>query len=127
MKETDKILIGIWRKIISMPPLIYNKEINRFGKIVRARINRLSEEENKIHHFVVRELPNVGKPISFEFIARELNISADRVSSHVEKLEKKKTYFYRYNDEGINWAYPVTVDNTPHHVSFSTGESINAA
>jgi hypothetical protein len=32
------------------------------------------------------------------------------------------------NDEGMAvWAYPVTVEKTPHRLTFSTGEQIYAA
>ena len=27
----------------------------------------------------------------------------------------------------VTWAYPVTVDQTPHHLTFNTGEKIYAA
>ncbi len=61
------------------------------------------------------------------FISQGVNLPIEHVEAVVDKLEKIKTFIYRYQDKAINWAYPVTVDNTPHQITFSTGERINAA
>jgi hypothetical protein len=103
------------------------RETTKMAKNMRTRINKITEEKKRIHHFVVRELPNAGQPISLAFVARALEMPVDRVSTLVDEMEKDKSFFHRYHSEGINWAYPVTVDNTPHRVTFSTGEQINAA
>ena len=127
MKRENKILIGIWHKIIPAPVFMLIMDSVKMAKVIKARINKLPEEKRRIHHFVVRELPNAGQPISLAFIAQGLKMPVDRVSTLVDEMEKGKTFFNRYHSEGINWAYPVTVDNTPHHVTFSTGEQVNAA
>ena len=42
-------------------------------------------------------------------------------------LEEHMTFICR-NSEGMAvWGYPVTVEKTPHHLTFSTGERIYAA
>jgi hypothetical protein len=127
VKRENKILMGIWHKIIPFPMFMVLTETVKMAKVMKARINKSSEEKKHIHHFVVRELPNAGQPISLAFIARGLKMSVDRVSTLVDEMEKDKTFFNRYHSADINWAYPVTVDNTPHHVTFSTGEQVNAA
>jgi hypothetical protein len=127
VKRENRILIGIWHKIIPAPMFMLIRETERMAKNRKARINKMTEEKRRIHHFVVRELPNAGQPVSLAFIAHDLKMPVDRVSDLVDEMEKDKTFFNRYHSEGINWAYPVTVDNTPHHVTFSTGEQVNAA
>ena len=72
-------------------------------------------------------MPISGMPLSLEYLAQALEMSRQKVQTIVEDLEKRKTFMYRYNSEAINWAYPVTVDKTPHHITFSTGEEVNAA
>jgi hypothetical protein len=37
------------------------------------------------------------------------------------------TFLYRGGGESVTWAYPVTVDRTPHRVAFSSGEQTYAA
>ena len=49
------------------------------------------------------------------------------VTEILDGLEKHMTFLFR-NDRGeVTWAYPVTVDETPHQVTFSTGEQLYAA
>ena len=78
-------------------------------------------------NFVVRELPNAGEPLSPEFIAQELDLPVSRVNLILEELEKHLTFLFRNKQGAVTWAYPVTVDRTPHHVTFNTGEQIYAA
>jgi hypothetical protein len=44
----------------------------------------------------------------------QLDMPLDRVKTIVNKLEEMKTFFYRYNCPGINWAYPVTTEDSGH-------------
>lgn len=127
MNRENKILIGIGHKIIPAPACLLIRDTARMAKKMKIRINKITEEKRRIHHFVVRELPNTAQPVSLASIAQGLKMPADRVSMLVDEMEKDKAFFNRYHSEGINWAYPVTADNTPHHVTFSTGEQIDAA
>jgi hypothetical protein len=70
---------------------------------------------------------DTNAPVTPEHIAKKLDMPLDWVKDVVEKLEEMKVFFYRYNSEGINWAYPVTSEETVHKVAFTTGEQCNAA
>ena len=37
------------------------------------------------------------------------------------------TFLFRNSQGAVTWAYPVTVEPTPHRVAFSTGEEVYAA
>jgi hypothetical protein len=76
---------------------------------------------------VVRELPGNGKPLSPELISNKLGFPADRVKDALDYLEKRMTFLYRNEDGDVVWAYPVTVDKTPHKITFNTGEKLYAA
>jgi hypothetical protein len=127
VNRENKILLGIGHRIFPAPMFMSIRETTKMAKNMKTRINKISEEKKRIHHFVVKELPNAGQPISPAFIALALAIPVERVSALVDEMEKDKSFFNRYHSEGINWAYPVTVDKTPHRVTFSTGEQVNAA
>jgi hypothetical protein len=49
------------------------------------------------------------------------------VNTILDDLEKKLTFLFRNEEGAVAWAYPVTVDKTPHHLTFSTGEQLYAA
>jgi hypothetical protein len=42
-------------------------------------------------------------------------------------MDKHMTFVCRNAQGAVVWAYPVTVERTPHHVTFSTGERLYAA
>jgi hypothetical protein len=53
------------------------------------------------------------------FAVRELAIVAE--------LERHFFFVVRGGEDHVSWAYPVTVDETPHRVTLGTGESIFGA
>jgi hypothetical protein len=73
------------------------------------------------------ESPSDRKPIPPALISAELNMSLSKTIEILDELERNLFFLVR-NDQGeISWAFPVTVDKTPHHLTFSTGERLNAA
>ena len=122
-----KLMLGLWRYIINMPPFLWEKQISKVKRKLQTEYSFLSEEHHSVHHFVVRELPYVGKPLAPELITDRLNIPVDRVRIILDDLEEGMTFLFRNNNGEVVWAYPVTVDKTPHHVSFNTGEELYAA
>jgi len=122
-----KLMLGLWRYIINMPPVLWEKQISKVKRKLQTEYSLLSKEHHSVHHFVVRELPYVGKPLSPELVADKLGIPVDRVRTILGDLEKRMTFLFRNNNGEVVWAYPVTVDKTPHHVSFNTGEELYAA
>ena len=127
MLMSNKLLLGFWRQMIPFPLMIWRGKIAGNAKKVEARLGFMSEEHHLVRNFVVRELPRVGTPLSPEFIAEELNLSVDRVKVILDKLEKHLTFLFRNEQGAVAWAYPVTVDNTPHYAIFSTGEQVYSA
>ena len=119
-----KLMGGFWRYMLSIPPFLWKKKISR---VDGGELRFMTEEHRLVHHYVVRELPRIGEPVSPEFVADKLAMPYDKVKSIFDDLEKHMTFICR-NDEGMAvWAYPVTVEKTPHHLAFSTGEQIYAA
>jgi DNA-directed RNA polymerase sigma subunit (sigma70/sigma32) len=94
---------------------------------LRAIAARLSKDERRVHHFVVREMAIAEEPITLELIGERLNLSVRRVADIVDKLESLKTFFYRNDSDGINWAYPLSLEDTGHEMIAGTGERFFAA
>jgi hypothetical protein len=121
----DTIMGGLWRYMLKIPPFIWRRKLT--GGKRDEELGFMTGEHRLVHHFIVRELPGIGEPISPDFVADTLAISRDRVATIFDDLEEHMTFICR-NDEGMAvWAYPVTVERTPHHLTFSTGEQIYAA
>jgi hypothetical protein len=123
----DKLMLGLWRYMLKVPPFLWEKQMSKAKKKFEAENSHMSEEHSLVHHFVVRELPYAGKPLSPELVANRLNLSISRVKVILDDLEKRMTFLFRNRKGEVVWAYPVTVDKTPHHLTFITGEQLYAA
>ncbi len=123
----EQILMGKGRDIIGIPRNMWEQGLRETLPLIKARLEFMSESHHLVRNFVVRELPKIEKPLSPEFISEHLNFSKAQVISILEDLEKHLTFLYRNNQGAVTWAYPVTVDETPHKIVFHTGEIINAA
>jgi hypothetical protein len=114
--------------MIGVPRALWRSEIAKNVAKTRARVARLiGDEHRRVQHFCVRELPRVGAPLRPLSIAEGLDMPLERVQVLLDELEAAMTFLYRNPAGEVHWAYPVTVDETPHLVTFSTGEQIHAA
>ena len=125
MRET--LLLGRGHEITEIPQKDWEMGLSQVQQHIKGRLGFMSEEHHLARNFVVRELPDVGEPLSPEFIAQKLNLPVYRVNVILEELEKHLTFLFRNEQAAVTWAYPVTVDKTPHHITFITGEQIYAA
>ena len=123
----ETVLIGRGHEIIDMPQKDWESGLSQVEQHIKGRLDFMSEEHHLVHHFVVRELPNVGEPLPPEVISQGLKLPLSQVNVILEELEKHLTFLFRNKQGAVIWAYPVTVENTPHHVNFDTGEQIYAA
>ena len=121
------LLLGVWRFLLRLPPPIWQQEVERSARASEKSLAFMTADHHKIRDFVVRELPRYAKPIPPEAIAQSLEIELERVDAILGELEKNLTFLYRNEEGAVNWAYPVTVEKTPHRVTLSTGEQIYAA
>jgi hypothetical protein len=119
----DSLLMGFWSYLIPIPATIWKRQVGA----EEADLDFMSDDHHRIRDFVVLEIPRVGKPLTPEFIARELDLPVSQVIAISDDLEKHMTFLFRNEEGAVTWAYPVTTDETPHRISFSTGEQINAA
>ena len=118
----ESLLLGIWKGTLPIPKMIWQRQVKG-----AAQLDLMTEDHHRVRNFVVTELPRTGEPLSPDYIASSLHIPHDQVVKLLDDLEKHKTFLFRDNTGSVLWAYPVTVDQTPHEITFSTGECINAA
>ncbi|MGD9234465.1 MAG: hypothetical protein PVH67_11470 [Desulfobacterales bacterium] len=122
-----KLYMGFRGFMMRIPPLLSDKGTKKGEKGVKANAACLSEEERKVHHFIVMKMAVVKDPITAELIAGELGMLIDRVIEIIDKLESLKTFIYRDDGKGINWAYPLSLENTGFRMTASSGEQFFAA
>ena len=87
----------------------------------------MSDDHHRVRNFVVSELPRAGKALPPAAIASRLDLTLEQVIKILDDLERHLVFLFRNPQGEVAWAYPVTVDQTPHRVTFSSGEKIYAA
>ena len=121
------LLIGMGRYLLRIPSAIWQREVNRSARTSGQALAFMSADHHKVRDYVVLELPRIAKPISPGTIAQSLNMPPLQVELILDELEKNMTFLYRNTSGAVTWAYPVTVEQTPHRITFSSGEQIYAA
>jgi len=118
----DGLLLGLGRYMIPIPRALWERVVKAGARKARARLAFMSEDHHRVRDFAVLELVRAGAPLAPETIAEALDLTVPRVVSILQELEAHLTFVFRGDRRVVTWAYPVTVDETPHHASFSTGE-----
>ena len=121
------LLLGLGRYFLRIPRPIWQQEVTRSARAAEKSLAFMTADHHRVRDYVVREMPRIAAPIAPETIAQDLNLLLERVIPILEELERNLTFLYRDQQGAVIWAYPVTVEKTPHQVTFSTGEQIYAA
>jgi hypothetical protein len=123
----NRLLFGYRRLMLPLPWALFTRMASIETDKSRRKLGNLNEDQRRVHHFVVRELPAYARPMEPDFVARKLAMDRGLVETIMDELERRKLFLYRPGGRDVEWAYPVTVVKTPHRVEFSSGESIWAA
>ena len=119
---SETILTGRGSEMTEMPRTTWECQLAAAPESMAKRLAFMSEDHHRVRDFAVLELARAGAPLAPETIAEALDLAVPRVVSILEELEAHLTFVFRGDRRVVTWAYPVTVDETPHHASFSTGE-----
>ena len=123
----NSLLLGIWRLTVGLPESLWQREVARQARGALESLGFMSEDHHRVRDYVVRELPRAGTSLAPAIISKELDLPVERTKAILDELEKGMTFLYRGDGEAVTWAYPVTVDRTPHRVTFGSGEQVYAA
>lgn len=123
----DNILLGRDQKIIEIPLAMWEQHLAQIPQHSQSRLNFMTEAHHRIRYFAVKEIANKQKPIEPELIAKELNMPLEQVNAILEELERRLFFLVRNEQGAVAWAYPVTVETTPHKLNFLSGERLYAA
>lgn len=124
---TETILLGRGREIIEIPRKVWEGHLARIPEHAGQRLAFLTETHHRVRRYVVRGLPVAGQPIEPAAIARALELPPDRVEAVLAELERNLFFLVRNKQGAVAWAYPVTVEPTPHRLTFQSGERLYGA
>jgi hypothetical protein len=124
---SESVLVGRGKHISKIPRAAWEEGLSQAPERIAERLRFMSEAHRLVRNFVVRELPHAGGPISVESISLQLGLPLPRTSEILEDLERHLFFLVRNPMGEVSWAFPVTADDTGHHLIFSTGERLDAA
>jgi hypothetical protein len=122
-----RVLLGFKRHMLPIPWGLFRRAVPREARRTGRALGGLDEEQRQVHHFVVRELPRLGQPMSPDYVAAALQMDEARVVEILDELERRLIFLFRPLGRDVVWAYPVTAEPTPHRLAFSSGERLWAA
>jgi hypothetical protein len=123
----EKILLGRGPKILEIPQATWKHHLTQIPQHSQSRLSFMTSAHHQIRYFVVKELVNTQKPIEPWFISEKLNMPLELVQSILEELERKLFFLVRNDQGAVAWAFPVTVETTPHKIDFSSSEHLYGA
>jgi hypothetical protein len=123
----EKILLGRGQQILEIPQATWKEHLTQIPQHSQTRLSFMTGAHHRVRYFVVKGLADKQKPIEPEFISKTLNMPLAQVTDILEELERKLFFLVRDEQGAVVWAYPVTVETTPHSLNFNTGERLYGA
>ena len=118
----DTLLLGLGRHMLPIPRLLWQRVVRAGARKSRAGLRFMTEDHHRIRDYVVLQLARAGVPLAAEMIAEALDLDLARVRTILDELEAHMTFLFRNEQGEVTWAYPVTLEETPHRAHLSTGE-----
>jgi predicted phosphoribosyltransferase len=118
----DTLLLGLGRHMLPIPRLLWQRMVRAGARKSRAGLRFMTEDHHRIRDYVVLQLARAGVPLAAEMIAEALDLDLARVRTILDELEAHMTFLFRNEQGEVTWAYPVTLEETPHRAHLSTGE-----
>jgi len=92
------------------------------------RLAFMTPAHHRVRNAAVRLLPgNGGRPLSVQQLAAAARVPEREARAIAAELERNLFFVVREGEDHISWAFPVTVDPTPHELGFGSGETIFGA
>ncbi len=119
---SDAILLGLGRWMVPIPAIVWRRVLRSSARKTSDTLRFMTPDHHRVRDFAVDRLFRMGAPLPPDEIARSLDLSPHRVAEILEDLERHLTFLFRGSGPAVTWAYPVTVERTPHQAIASTGE-----
>jgi hypothetical protein len=124
---TGHILLGREKQILAISEDTWKRHLAQVPQHSHDRLAFMAERHHRVRYFAVSELARLGKPVTPPHISASLKLPLGEVNSILLELEEHLFFLARNEEGAVIWAYPMTVEPTPHRLSFSSGEKLYAA
>ncbi len=124
---SDNVLLGIGRLTVPIPPFVWRRQVAGDAEGHSTHLAFMTPDHHRVRNFVVLEIARCARPLAPEYVAEQLDLPLSQVKAILDDLEHHMTFLFRNPQGEVVWAYPVTAAQTPHRVTFATGERLYAA
>lgn len=121
------ILIADGRGFTELPRAEWDAQLRKVSEGSDDRLDFMTDDHHRVRYFAVRELALRGHPLRPEDFAEGLGLPPAEVVEILDELERRLFFLVRNDAGAVSWAFPVTIDKTPHKLTFSTGERLHGA
>jgi hypothetical protein len=121
------VLLGFKHRMVPISWFLFIRILRHETKKTKRVLGGLDDEHRHIHHFVVKSLPGLARPMPPDYISDHLKMDKTRVIQILDELERRLIFLFRPGGRDVVWAYPITAEPTPHKLAFSSGERLWAA
>jgi hypothetical protein len=125
MNET--VRLGRGNQFIEIPQHAWEEHVSESAMHTKEKLGFMSPVHHRVRYFVVDALVRSGEALPPEQISQELELPLDQTCSILDDLEKNLFFLFRNEEGAVLWAYPVTVERTPHRLTFDSGERLYGA
>ncbi len=126
-EPADPVIVFRGKEWAEVSGPAWAREVRAAPARISERLEFMSMDHHVVRRFAVCELVRTGRPVAPEVIASRTALGLDRVTDVLAELEEGLFFLVRNDDGDVTWAFPVTVDQTPHRLTFSTGKRLYGA
>jgi hypothetical protein len=110
-----------------IPRTLWRRRVRAEAARARDRLGFMGADHHAVRDFVVLELARRDTPLDSSAIAAGTGLGSERTVEVLDDLERNLTYLFRRDGRRVDWAYPVTVERTPHRIRLDSGERLFGA
>lgn len=123
----NALVVRLGRSGVRVPGVLWQRIAAGQARRSASGIGWMRPEHHRVRDFTFTEIVRTGRALSPAQIAAGTGLDAGRAASVIDDLERGKTFLFRSDGVNVDWAYPAAAATTPHHVRFTSGETLYAA
>jgi hypothetical protein len=121
------IFIGQEQQMHKVSQTMWKQHLAQIPEHGPARLRFMTDAHRLVRNFVVKELAVRQQPIEPELLSDVLSLPLDQVKKLLDELEQKLFFLVQNEHGAVTWAYPITIESTPHRLCFNGRERLYAA
>ena len=122
---SEGLLLGRGRRLEVVAAEGWRRSLLSAAATMTQRLAFMTADHRRIREESVLRLPaNRLRPLTVSQLSRVTSLSERTVDRILRDLHRHLFFLVRNRHGDVGWAFPVTVDRTPHLVEFSSGERL---